>query len=60
MNSARQQRKAVHEIVLYLQTGQTEKACYAIGLLNQMLDSIDNGKPRPWSEFKPMLEEEFS
>lgn len=60
MNTAKQKRKAVAEIEGYILAGELEKAYYAMHLLNQMLDSIESGQPRPWSEFQPMLVEEFA
>lgn len=60
MNRQKQIRKAVAEINGYLSEKALDKAAFGLHLLNQMLDSIDNGAPRPWSEFQPMLVEEFS
>lgn len=36
-----------------------EKARYALNLVDQMVTSASNGQPRPWSEFSPMIDEEF-
>lgn len=36
------------------------KSCYTINLVNEMVQSACNGQPRPWSEFSPMIDEEFS
>lgn len=36
------------------------KARYALDLLDQMVNSAVNGIPRPWSEYSPMIDEEFS
>jgi hypothetical protein len=60
MNTAKQKRKAIAVIEQCLSENDWDKAFYALVLFNDMLDSIDQGTPRPWSEFLPMLEEEFS
>lgn len=60
MKSTKQTRRAISEICGYLADGQAEKACYAMDMLNEMLDTINIGKPQPWSNFQPRLLEEFS
>lgn len=39
---------------------QARKARYIINLVNEMVDSAAQGIPRPWSEFSPRIDEEFS
>lgn len=60
MDFGKQTRKATAFIVNHLQQGSAEKACYAMNLMNQMLDSIKAGQPQPWSHFLPQFEEEFA
>lgn len=60
MDFGKQTRKATVFIIDLLNQGKTDKACYAMDLLNQMLDSIDKGQPQPWSQFFPMFQEEFA
>lgn len=36
------------------------KARYTLSLLNQMVEGAENGIPQPWSQFQPMIDEEFS
>ena len=59
LNQRKEIRSAVAQITFYLGAQQTEKAIYAMELLNKMLDTFDQGEPQPWSNFLPMIFEEF-
>lgn len=59
MDFGKQTRKATNFVLRHLQAGDDQKACYAMHLMNQMLDSIKQGQPQPWSHFLPMFNEEF-
>lgn len=60
MDFGKQTRKATNFVLRHLQAGDSDKACYAMHLMNQMLDSIKAGQPQPWSNFSPMFDEEFA
>lgn len=59
MNVAKQFRKANVQMDAAMQAGQPEKASYIADLISMMSESIDKGELRPWSEFSPMIDEEF-
>jgi hypothetical protein len=60
LSRKKQIHKAIADISFYLGAMALDKAAYALGLLNKMLDSFDRGQPEPWSNYQPMIEEEFS
>jgi hypothetical protein len=60
MNVNRQTRMAVRAITIQLEAQELERACYLMDLLNEMLDTVNAGQPRPWSWFFPRYEEEFA
>jgi hypothetical protein len=60
INVNRQTRRAIRSIIVYLEAGEPEKACFLMDLLNEMLDTVQAGNPKPWSWFVPRFDEEFS
>jgi hypothetical protein len=72
MNQLKQIRLAISEIDRSLLDAQIPShtpaqtiwfvrcARYQLNLLEQLVVSISEGQPQPWSNFKPMVVEEFS
>lgn len=60
LDRRRQIRKAVAHINDCLGKHLLDRAAYALAMFNKMLDSFDRNQPQPWSNFQPMIEEEFS
>ncbi|AVD99664.1 hypothetical protein HWB51_gp046 [Mycobacterium phage Cuke] len=71
MNQVRQVRKAVAAIdrclleaqrpgaTMALRDRAVKKARYTLVCLEDMVDNIGSGKPNPWSDYEPMISEEF-
>ena len=61
MDLERQVRKGCARVNLALdQTPpDVDKASYAAGLVAKMIEGAVYGQPQPWSQFAPMIDEEF-
>lgn len=59
MNTDKQFREAFKVRERAVATGDIQKSTYIDYLIWLMAHSIACGTPRPWSEFEPMLDEEF-
>ena len=71
MNQVKQVRKAIAAIDLCLLEAQrpgatmvmrersVKKARYTMVCLEDMVDNIGKGQPNPWSDYEPMISEEF-
>jgi hypothetical protein len=60
MNVDKQIRKGQTQRTAAFDAGDYAKARYIDHCIGLMRKSIEQGKPRPWSEFQPMIDEEFS
>ena len=59
MNLAKQINKAKADIDAATNSGNREKADYIRGLAADMIAKSQAGLPEPWSNFRPMIAEEF-
>ena len=60
MNLDKQMTKAIAAVNLAILECNLDKSRYTIALINEMVRSVIDGQPRPWSEFQPRIDEEFN
>lgn len=59
MKLDKQVQKGIAAVNAALDQGNLQKASYTIGLIQKMVDGAVAGQPQPWSQFAPMIAEEF-
>lgn len=60
MNLNNQVRKGLARVIEAMNDEDMVKATYIVRLINKMLEDYELGKPQPWSNFQPMIDEEFN